>query len=113
MCVIKKDCNVQTKQKEYIMNTIISDFKKQSIQLNTKNAIYWMMAAIKSLQEGHSAVYDLSCALNYAHNLSVDLASLEEEQIARINFKGIYDVAEKEAETELEEDRNPSKDDDR
>ena len=95
------------------MNTIISELKKRSIQRNTKNVIYWMMAAIKSIQEGHSAVYDLTCALNNAHSLFTDLASLDDEAIAKINFKGIYDVAEKEAETELEEDLNPSKDDDR
>lgn len=93
-------------------NNIISDFKKQSIQRNTKNAIYWMMTAIKSLQKGNSAVYDLTCAVNAASCLNADLASLDEEQIARINFKGIYDVAEKEAETELEEENNPSGDDD-
>lgn len=93
-------------------NNNISDLKKQSIEMNTKNAIYWIMVAIKSLQKGNSAVYDLTCALNAANRLSVDLASLDEEQIARINFKGIYDVAEKEAEAELEEENNPSGDDD-
>lgn len=95
------------------MNTIISELKKQSIQRNTKNAIYWMMAAIKSIQEGHSAVYDLTCALNNAHSLFTDLASLDEEAKAKINFKGIYDLAEADAEKELKEDLNPSEDDDR
>lgn len=96
------------------MNTnIISDFTKRSIQRNTKNAIYWMMMAIKSLQQGNNAVYDLTCALNAANHLSVELASLEEEQIAKINFKGIYDLAEADAEKELKEDLNPSEDDDR
>ena len=86
--------------KEYTKNLTI-----KNIERSTKNVLYYMSQAAKSLQQGESPVRWLAAAIEYGADLKVDYAKADNLEIYdTLDFTSIYKRALEQARAEVEND---------